>query len=112
MNALGPHDVGQGVVVQDARVIAIEAAEGTDEMLRRAAFLLDRAGPPAVFVKLRKTGQDTRLDLPVIGSDTIDNASAAGIAVMALEAGGVLLAGKPDRLWQLAADRKMTVVGI
>ena len=112
LNALGPHDVGQGVVVQDARVIAIEAAEGTDEMLRRAAFLLDRAGPPAVFVKLRKTGQDTRLDLPVIGSDTIDNASAAGIAVMALEAGGVLLAGKPDRLWQLAADRKMTVVGI
>jgi len=112
LNALGAHDVGQGVVVQDARVIAIEAAEGTDEMLRRVTSILDPSGPPAVFVKLRKTGQDTRLDLPVIGADTIDNASSAGIAVMALEAGGVLLADEPGRLWQLAADRNITVVGI
>lgn len=112
LKALGPHDVGQGVVVQDARVIAIEAAEGTDEMLRRVASILDPSGPPAVFVKLRKTGQDTRLDLPVIGADTIHNASVAGIGVIALEGGGVLLAGEPDSLWQLATDKRMTVIGI
>ena len=112
LDALGAHDVGQAVVVQDARVIAIEAAEGTDEMLRRVAALLDPSGPPAVFVKRRKAGQDTRLDLPVIGADTIRNAATAGIGVMALEAGGVLLAGESDSLWQLAGDKKMTVVGI
>lgn len=112
LEALGAQDVGQGVVVQDTRVIAIEAAEGTDEMLRRVAALLDPSGPPAVFVKRRKSGQDTRLDLPVIGAETIAVASEAGIAVMALEAGGVLLAGAPEDLWKLALDRQMTVVGI
>lgn len=112
LEALGSQDVGQGVVVQDARVIAIEAAEGTDEMLRRVAALLDPAGPAAVFVKRRKSGQDTRLDLPVFGADTITVAASSGIDVIALEAGGVLLAGDPDGLWRLACGSQMTVVGI
>jgi len=112
LEALGSHDVGQGVVIQDARVIAVEAAEGTDEMLRRAAPLLDPAAPPAVFVKRRKSGQDTRLDMPVIGADTLRLAAASGIAVLALEAGGVLLAGEAKDLWQQAAGLKLTVVGL
>lgn len=112
LDALGAHDVGQGIVVQDLRVIAIEAAEGTDEMLRRVAALLDPAGRPAVFVKRRKSGQDSRLDLPVIGAETIAIASSSGIAIMALEAGGVLLAGEPDGLWRLAREKQITVVGI
>ena len=53
LDALGTHDVGQGVVLQDGRVIAIEGAEGTDEMLRRIAALIDPAAPPAIFVKRR-----------------------------------------------------------
>ena len=112
LEALGSHDVGQGVVVQDSRVMAVEAAEGTDEMLRRVAALLDPAGAPAVFVKGSKSGQDMRLDLPVIGADTIDIAARTGIGVLALEAGGVLLSGDPASLWQLAADRQMTLIGI
>ena len=112
LEALGGHDVGQGVVIQDARVIAIEAAEGTDEMLRRAAPLLDPAAPPAVFVKRRKSGQDTRLDMPVVGSDTLRLAAASGISILALEAGGVLLAGSPDELRELAASLKLMVVGV
>lgn len=112
LEALGGHDVGQGVIIQDARVIAVEAAEGTDEMLRRVVPLLDPAAPPAVFVKRRKAGQDTRLDLPVVGADTLRLAAAAGISILALEADGVLLAGAPDDLWELAASLKLTVVGL
>jgi len=110
--ALGDHDVGQGVVVQDGRVIAVEAAEGTDAMLRRVADLLDSSAPSAIFVKRRKSGQDVRLDMPVIGGETLRLAAASGIRIVALEADGVLLAGKADGLWQLAESLQVTVVGI
>ncbi len=109
---LGAHDVGQGVVVQDGRVIAIEAAEGTDAMLRRSADILDKTGPPAVFVKRRKSGQDARLDIPVIGETSLAAVAAAGIGIIALEAGGVLLAGDPQKLWKTATELNLTVVGI
>ena len=112
LEALGGHDVGQGVVIQDARVIAVEAAEGTDEMLRRVAPLLDPAAPPAVFVKRRKSGQDARLDMPVIGADTLRIAAAGGVSILALETNGVLLAGAPEDLWALASSLELTVVGL
>ena len=112
LEALGGHDVGQGIVLQDGRVMAVEAAEGTDEMLRRVAPLIDASAPPPVFVKRRKSGQDTRLDMPVIGTDTLRLAAASGITILALEADGVLLAGAPDDLWSLAASLKLTVVGL
>ena len=112
LDALGTHDVGQGVVLQDGRVIAIEGAEGTDEMLRRIAALIDPAAPPAIFVKRRKSGQDTRLDIPVIGEETLRLAAASGVRVLALEAGGVMLASAPETLWELATDLDLTVVGV
>ena len=112
LDALGAHDVGQGVVLQDGRVIAIEGAEGTDGMLRRIALLIDPAAPPAIFVKRRKSGQDTRLDIPVVGEETLRLAAASGVRVLALEAGGVMLASAPETLWKLAFDLDLTVVGI
>ena len=112
LDALGTHDVGQGIVLQDGRVIAIEGAEGTDEMLRRIAALIDPAAPPAIFVKRRKSGQDTRLDIPVVGEETLRLAAASGVRVLALEAGGVILASAPETLWELASDLDLTVVGV
>ena len=64
--ALGAVDVGQGCVVQQGIVLAVEAIEGTDAMLARAAALR-RPGPGGVLVKLVKPGQDRRADLPTIG---------------------------------------------
>ena len=110
--ALGTHDVGQGVVVQDGRVIAIEAAEGTDAMLERSAALLDPAAPAAVFVKAPKAGQDQRLDPPVAGVETLMRAAAAGIGVVALKADGVVLADDPDTLRATAVELNLVVVGI
>ncbi len=89
VRALGAVDVGQGCVVQQGIVLAVEAIEGTDAMLARAAGLR-RPGPGGVLVKLVKPGQDRRADLPTIGPRTIDAAAAAGLRGIAFEAGGTL----------------------
>lgn len=112
LEALGGHDVGQSVIIQDRRVIAIEAAEGTDAMLARSEALLDRTGPLAILVKCRKSGQDSRLDVPVVGDETLRHAAAAGIGVLALQADGVMLAVPPETVGALAAELNLTVVGI
>ena len=89
VRALGAVDVGQGCVVQGGIVLAVEAIEGTDAMLARAASLR-RPGPGGVLVKLVKPGQDRRADLPTIGPRTIDAAASAGLRGIAFEAGGTL----------------------
>ena len=91
VRALGAVDVGQGCVVQQGIVLAVEAIEGTDAMLARAATLR-RPGPGGVLVKLVKPGQDRRADLPTIGVRTIHAAAEAGLRGVAFEAGGTLLA--------------------
>jgi DUF1009 family protein len=89
--ALGAADVGQGCVVQQGIVLAVEAAEGTDAMLARCAELA-RPGPGGVLVKLVKPGQDRRADLPTIGPRTIEAIVASGLRGLAFEAGGTILA--------------------
>lgn len=110
--ALGSLDVGQAVIVQAGRVLAIEAAEGTDEMLRRAAGMVDASDTPAVMVKLPKSGQDRRLDTPVIGVVTIEGAADAGIGVIAVQADGVLFAESVNTLACTAEARGVTLLGV
>ncbi len=97
--ALGGADVGQGCVVQQGIVLAVEAVEGTDAMLARCATLA-RSGPGGVLVKLVKPGQERRADLPTIGPDTVRAAHQAGLRGIAFEAGGTILA---DRAATIAA---------
>tara|TARA_E500000318_G_scaffold60997_1_gene56577 strand:+ start:734 stop:1591 length:858 start_codon:yes stop_codon:yes gene_type:complete len=87
---LGQADVGQGCVVQQGLVLALEAIEGTDEMVRRSA-LYRREGVGGVLVKSSKPQQDKRLDLPAIGLTTIDEAHKAGLRGIALLAGGTMI---------------------
>jgi hypothetical protein len=89
--ALGAADAGQGCVVQQGMVLALEAAEGTDAMLARCGPLA-RPGPGGVLVKLLKPGQERRTDLPTIGPQTIRNAVEAGLRGVAFEAGSTILA--------------------
>jgi len=85
-------DVGQGCVVRKGTVLAVEAFEGTDEMLRRAgSFKTDET----LFVKTVKKSQDYRFDVPVFGLRTLDTMRAAGITAAALEAGKVIVLEKP-----------------
>ncbi len=97
--ALGAVDVGQGCVVQQGFVLAVEAVEGTDAMLGRCAPLA-RSGPGGVLVKLVKPGQDRRADLPTLGAGTVAAAAAAGLRGIAFEAGGAILV---DRAATVAA---------
>lgn len=94
--AIGRYDIGQGCVVCDGLVLAVEAQEGTDAMLARVAQLpAEIRGQPqarrGVLVKRPKPIQERRIDLPTIGPATIENAAAAGLAGVAYEAGGALL---------------------
>jgi UDP-2,3-diacylglucosamine hydrolase len=113
--ALSPFDAGQGAVVANGRVIAIEAAEGTDAMLLRVAELrtsrrLRFQGPAGVFVKLPKRGQDLRLDMPAIGVRTIEAAQRAQLLGIALVAGQVLVADR-DAVARLADQADLFVAG-
>jgi DUF1009 family protein len=95
--ALGAVDVGQGCVVQQGMVLAVEAAEGTDAMLARAGTLI-RPGYGGVLVKLVKPGQDRRADLPTIGPGTLQGAARAGLRGVAFEAGGTILAERASTI--------------
>ena len=106
--ANGALDIGQAVVVCDERVVAVEAAEGTDDMLRRVAELRAakrlRSGPgTGVLVKCAKPQQDLRLDMPVVGPTTVELVGAAGLAGLAVEAGRTLLPEREEAV--AAADR-------
>ncbi len=99
INALGPFDVGQAAVVADGLVIAIEAAEGTDGMLRRCTELADaneRGARVGTLVKRPKPGQELRVDLPVIGPETIRRADRAGLRGVAVEAGFALIIDREE----------------
>ncbi|CAA7616032.1 LpxI family protein [Magnetospirillum sp. UT-4] len=87
---IGALDVGQAVVVQQGVVLGCEAVEGTDALIRRCGELR-REGPGGVLVKVRKPGQDRRLDLPTIGVNTVRAAAAGGLRGIAVEAGGALV---------------------
>ena len=114
--ALGPFDVGQAAVVADNNVLAVEAAEGTDNLLIRIAELRQqrRVATPAgvgVLVKAPKPGQDRRFDLPSIGPKTIKNAARAGLAGIAVTAGSTMVADAEQAI-ATADDEKMFFVGV
>ena len=110
VRALGAVDVGQGCVVQQGLVLAVEAIEGTDAMLTRAGGLR-REGPGGVLVKLLKPGQDRRVDLPAIGPKTVEAAIAAGLRGIAIEAYGTVVVDR-DALMQLANQAGLFVIAI
>jgi DUF1009 family protein len=96
VQAMGALDIGQAAVVCRGLVLAVEAAEGTDAMLARVASLPETLrGTPSqrkgVMVKTVKPHQERRVDLPVVAARTVDLVAAAGLAGLAIQAGGVLL---------------------
>ena len=110
VRALGAADVGQGAVVQQGLVLAVEAIEGTDSMLARARELR-REGPGGVLVKLVKPGQDRELDLPALGPRTVAGAIAAGLAGIAFEAEGALLVDR-ERMVEQADSAGLFLLAI
>jgi DUF1009 family protein len=96
---IGRLGIGQTVVVKDGVVVAVEAVEGTDAAIARAATLT-RSG--SVVVKVSKPRQDLRFDVPAVGVDTIKNLNAAGGAVLAVEAEKTILIERDEMLREAA----------
>lgn len=87
-DAIAGLDVGQTIAVKDQAVVAVEAMEGTDEVISRAGRL---AGPGVRIVKVAKPQQDMRFDVPVVGRATIEAMRAAGASALSVDAGKTLL---------------------
>ena len=104
---LGQFDIGQTVAVRDGVVAAVEAAEGTDATLRRAASIV---GTGLVIAKAAKPGQDLRFDRPAIGPATIELLAEIGAALLGIEA-NIALILEHDRTLDLARAKNLTVFG-
>ena len=114
--ASGRLDVGQGAVVAQGICLAVESVQGTDAMLRFVAstgaeFRVDAQGAKGVLCKVPKPGQDWRVDLPSIGPATLENAAKAGLAGVAVQAGGVLVLGLEETIAK-ANELGLFLVGV
>ncbi len=116
LKSISSFDIGQAAIVADGRVLAVEAAEGTDHMLSRVAQLRqsgrirDRTGR-GVLVKAAKQGQDRRVDLPSIGPQTIEGVARAGLVGIAVSAASAVVA-EPEQIIAAADREKLFVVGV
>jgi len=114
---IGKLDIGQGAVVCDGLVLAVEAQEGTDAMLRRVATDIspDVRGQPGayrgVLAKAPKPIQETRIDMPTIGLATIRAAATAGLAGIAGEAGRLLVLDR-EQVIAMADELGLFVMGV
>ena len=87
-DAVAALDIGQTLAVKDKAVVAVEAMEGTDAVIRRAGEI---AGPGTRIVKVAKPKQDMRFDVPVVGVPTIEAMKAAGATAISIDAGKTLV---------------------
>lgn len=87
---IGRYDVGQAIIIEESRVLGIEGAEGTDQLILRCAKLKKKPRG-GVLVKMKKLGQETRTDLPAIGLQTVLNAHKAGLNGIAFEVNASLI---------------------
>lgn len=101
-------DIGQTVVVKNGTVLAVEAFEGTNETVARGGAL-GRGG--ATMVKVSKPNQDMRFDVPVIGPETVSGAAAAGVDLIAIEAGKTLILAK-NQVIQICTEKKVSIIAL
>lgn len=116
LESISPFDVGQAAVIAGARICAVEGPEGTDAMISRVGKLwgggrLPRSEQGPVLVKTAKTGQDLRIDMPVIGPRTISRAASAGFAGIAIGAGKTLILDQTRTIAE-ANRRGLFLVGV
>jgi DUF1009 family protein len=105
---LGRLDVGQTVVVSDKIAVALEGADGTNATIRRGAALCRK---PVAVAKVLKPSQDTRLDLPVIGLETIEVLVECGVGGLALDAQGLIMLDQ-EKCVALADQHKIVLLAM
>lgn len=101
-------DIGQTVAVKDKAVVAVEALEGTDNLIRRAGRIT-RGG--VTIVKVSKPNQDMRFDIPVVGLNTVKNLAKAKAACLAIEADKTLFIDRQESI-KLANRHNISIVAV
>lgn len=107
--ALSAHDIGQSVAIAERACVAVEAMEGTDAMLRRAASLVE--GKPLRLVKGSRRRKHMLFDVPVVGPQTIAAMRETGTTALALDAGRTLLIDRDDLIAR-ANETGITIVAL
>lgn len=108
---LGSLDIGQAVIVENKIVLAVEAAEGTDNLIKRSKELKFSNKKAGVLVKIVKPNQDLRVDLPTIGPETIKNVLDANLNGIAISSGQAIIVDKISTL-ELAKKHDLFIYGI
>lgn len=103
---LAARDIGQTVVIADRACVAVEAMEGTDETILRAARFAE--GKPLVVVKVSKPKQDMRFDVPVVGLPTVEAMTKAGATALAVDASRTLLFDR-EKLLEVANAKGIAI---
>lgn len=106
-DAIADLDIGQTIVVKDRAVVAVEAMEGTDDVIIRAGQL---AGAGSCVVKVAKPRQDMRFDVPVVGLATIRSMQKAGATVLSVDEGRTLMLDG-DVVIKSADEARISIVG-
>jgi len=105
---LGDMDIGQAIAVKEREVIAVEAIEGTAEMIKRAGQFCKAGG--WTLIKTAKPKQDMRFDVPCVGPDTVRDLAAGGGRCLAIEAGKTIIIDKPKTI-ALADELGVVMMG-
>ena len=106
-DAIADLDIGQTIVVKDRAVVAVEAMEGTDDVIIRAGQL---AGTGACVIKVAKPEQDMRFDVPVVGVATIRSMEEAGATVLSVDEGRTLILDG-EAVIKSADEAQIAIVG-
>lgn len=96
IKSISEFDIGQAVIIAQRQVIAIEAVEGTDQMISRCQTLSIDYKNKAILVKLKKSKQSKKADLPVIGVETIKNCYKSNIKGIAIQSGSSIVINKKE----------------
>jgi DUF1009 family protein len=106
-DAIAALDIGQTIAVKHKAVVAVEAMEGTDEVIARAGHL---AGPGVRIIKVAKPGQDMRFDVPVIGLATVQAMRIAGASALSIDAERTLVLDG-EHVFRSANEAGITIIG-
>lgn len=111
LRQIGDLDIGQSIVIQNGIVMGIECIEGTEKLIERCGHLKYTTGRKPILVKIKKTKQTRKIDLPAIGEDTITQLKQAGFAGVAIDYENGLVINRQATI-NLANKNKIFVYGI
>lgn len=111
LKQIGNLDIGQSVVIQNGIVVGIECIEGTEKLIERCGLLKYKTGRKPILVKIKKSNQTRKIDLPAIGVDTVKQIKNAGFAGVAIDCHNGLIIDKNEVI-KLANDNKIFIYGV